>query len=151
MTTLNSAIQEGLLYLRENAWSILGLLIVLFYAKSKFLEPALYNRQNSRDQNSDRTMRMREEMMKVRLEQQEEANKKAIEAKRIREERERKEQTRRNESPTNADKKKKKKPLKPIGSSSSSRLQDGGGYNPLQPWSSNSSGYRPARRQTRRG
>jgi len=149
MTTLHSAFQDGLLYLQENAWSITGLLIVLFYVKAKFLEPALNNRQNRRDQSSDRTMRMREEMMKVRLEQQEEANKKAIEAKKIRAEKEREEQTRRNENSTNVDK--KKKPLKPIGSSSGSSLRDGGGYNPMQPWTSNSSGFRPARRQTRRG
>uniref|UniRef100_A0A7S2YPV4 Uncharacterized protein n=1 Tax=Entomoneis paludosa TaxID=265537 RepID=A0A7S2YPV4_9STRA len=49
-------------------------------------------------------------------------------------------------------KKKKKKATTSSSTSSSSRLRDAGdGYNPMQPWSSASSGYRPARRQVNRG
>jgi len=149
MTTNLSPFQQILVYFQENGWSIIFLLIAMFYFKSNVLEPFMNRRETRIDQTSDRTMRMREEMMKVRLEQQEEANRKAIEAQKLREEKEREEQKRKNESALSETK--KKKPLKPILTSSSRRLTDSGGYNPMQPWTSNSSGYRPARRQTRRG
>lgn len=80
-----------------------------------------------------------EELRQVRLRQQEVANQRAQEAAKIRKEKEAEERDRKNhvakKRPTGGDR---------LGSTEASSSASGG-YNPMQPWSSQTSGYRYVR------
>jgi hypothetical protein len=85
---------------------------------------------------------IREDLMRVRLRQQEIANEKAQEAEKIRKEKEAKDRERRNACAKPSDPKGGTKLGGGSGSSPSSTPTTSSGYNPMQPWSSNGRGYR---------
>lgn len=136
---------EVLRYFQENAWAIVFLLIGGYYVKGNMLEPWMQGRQSRLDVNPDRTVKLREEMLKVRLEQQEVSSNRAIAAEKIRKEKEREEKKRKNEKSLHKNK---------IGGNRLGQTDDAttnttssSRFNALQPWASNSSGYRHQRRQ----
>lgn len=134
-------INSGINYLKGNAMPIVILLGIIYYVKSKVIKAGgASSFIKSKKSNPNRTKNLNEDMRRVRLQQQEIAMERAKVAavERKAEEAE----------------KKKKKNLKTHGTSSSKG--DGtklgkADYNPMQPWSSNTRGYRPARRNANRG
>lgn len=99
------------------------------------------------------------DIQRIREMQQERATKQALEAEKERKIKQAEERKRRNEIAQDKWKRggqvlggdderpKRRKPQ----SSSSDRSSAASGYNPMQPWTSNTSGYRPARRNVSRG
>jgi len=159
-SVLNQSIDVSIAYLKENAVAILVLVMVWKYLISSFRERnpngwsssgySLSSQESEKETNSGR----QEEMRKVRQRQQEIADKRAQEAAAQRKEKQQKEKQRKNEAAL----------LKHEGgrrlrdgsrtntttTSSSNRLRSND-YNPMQPWNTGTSGFRPSARTPPRG
>lgn len=132
-------------YLHRNAWSIVFLVLGWFILKSSVLDPyyAKYRADKSYREATEplRVSRLREDMIRVRQAQQEEAARRAKEAAEEMEKKKREE----------VKKKRVKQPIEEKGGSGRRLNEEGGGYNPMNPSSGHSRGFRANRRNPRRG
>lgn len=150
ITGLNSGIDAVVAYIQANGMAILALLAVAYFFRSSVAaNPVLAANAGaggghvlsaSSAASTNATSRG-EELRQVRLRQQELANQRAKEAEKIRKEKEAAEKDRKNHVAKK----------RPTGGDTLGRGSSGGGYNPMQPWTSQTSGYRPARRTVNRG
>jgi len=157
-------INHGFDYVKSNAMQIGFIVFVIYFIKTKLMTNTgglALNSTNrgsflTRGTSSSNNNKSREEdMRRVRLQQQELLTKRAIEAEKERREVENEKKLKKlqldkdkagkntvGDGGTNS-KKKKKNSISSNGQSN--------GYNPMQPWSSSSGGYRAPRRKVNRG
>jgi hypothetical protein len=127
-------------YVKENAFKLAVLLAIAYYIRNNILpnrlNPAKRLSNDSKANSSSKNRK--EELRLVRERQQQIANERAKQADILRKEKEKKEKERKNNV---AKEKKKKTQGDRLGGTNAF---DGSSctYNPLQPWSSNSTGYR---------
>mmetsp|Transcript_15074 Transcript_15074/g.41923 ORF Transcript_15074/g.41923 Transcript_15074/m.41923 type:complete len:170 (+) Transcript_15074:117-626(+) len=145
-------------YFKDNAVVVGILLAAVYYFRSRnpdhwssqgYVLSSSGQRQQGENDRSSTTRTTAEEIRRVRERQQDIANERAKEALRKRKEKEAEEKERKN----NVAKDSKPETGSRLGdgssttnTSSSTGLSGTSGRNPLQPWTSNSSSYRPARR-----
>jgi len=142
MNNIVTALNEGLNYLHTNAFPILICVAIFYWLRGYLLErtkasyrPLGGTITNSTGSNDTLT----EDLARVRQLQQEEQQKRSLEAAKLRKMKEEEDRKRRNESVQ------KKKNFPDSDKAKDSSLRTGssegrGGYNPLQPWSSNAGG-----------
>mmetsp|Transcript_19993 Transcript_19993/g.27417 ORF Transcript_19993/g.27417 Transcript_19993/m.27417 type:complete len:174 (-) Transcript_19993:612-1133(-) len=159
------AISNTFAFIHQHAWSILFAAVVGYYIKVSYLDPYLEerNRQISyRDAtNPHRVATLEQDMKRVREMQQEKhaaATSAAaqVEKKKKSEEMEQRRvkqpmEVRGGDGRRLGDGNSSSSSSSRAGNNSSSSGSGGGGYNPMNPWSSSTSGYRPARRNPNRG
>lgn len=149
-------IVETLLYLQQNAWTIVFALGGCYLAKVNVLDPWMEGRRQTASlrviHDPTRVSSLQEDMRRVRAAQQEEVARLAQEA----------EEARRKKKLDAMEQKRVKTPLEAKGGlanrfndttssrRSDSSAADGGGYNPMNPSSGFSNGYRAQKRVVRR-
>eukprot|EP00586_Coscinodiscus_wailesii_P005401 CAMPEP_0172486386 /NCGR_PEP_ID=MMETSP1066-20121228/14946_1 /TAXON_ID=671091 /ORGANISM="Coscinodiscus wailesii, Strain CCMP2513" /LENGTH=177 /DNA_ID=CAMNT_0013252303 /DNA_START=133 /DNA_END=666 /DNA_ORIENTATION=- len=165
-------IQSSLIYLRQNAWSIVFALAVGYTVKIKLLDPYTARERErasyAEATRPDRVAALKADMKRVRAAQQEEASRKAIEAAKEAEAKRVEELKRKkikqpgqskykgtgrkvNENPWSKENTSDTGGGGGGGSGSGNGGSDrGGGYNPMNPSSGHNRGYRPSRRSTGR-
>mmetsp|Transcript_23284 Transcript_23284/g.33374 ORF Transcript_23284/g.33374 Transcript_23284/m.33374 type:complete len:159 (-) Transcript_23284:279-755(-) len=151
---INGAVLFGddlLNYFQDNGWGIVAILITLYLLKNHVITPFL-DKRNFRPEEI-RQADYQDRMRKIRLQQQELAHQRAIEAAKRREQEEREEKDRKNNLHTSSPSSSGKRlgGGGGGGSTKSSRIIGNSSYNALDPSSSHTSGYKPARRCLPRG
>ena len=158
-----SAFNSGFRILKEQSWTIGLVLLAVFVLKDQLWKlKSRYLDGKSISSSSAQSSSREEEMRQARLRQQELLSERAEIAKAERKEKEKAE----HELKLQRAQEKRQKELgtgrrlrdgassnSDPNSFASSDAADGsgGGYNPMQPWTARSSGYRPQRRQVNRG
>jgi len=153
LTAFNSAFRQ----VKDHAWTVGLVLLAVLVLKDQLLQlktkyfdgHRLASSTTSKGTTGNSSTRSdREEAMRqARLRQQELLNERAKIAEVERKEKQAEERKKKIEK-ADAERKKAQGTGRTLMSEDES---GGGGYNPMQPWSANSRGYRPARRQVRRG
>jgi len=154
-----SAFNSGFRILKEQSWTIGLVLLAVFVLKDQLWKLKSRYLDGKSISGSTQSSSREEEMRQARLRQQELLNERAEIAKAERKEKEKAEHELKRQR---AQEKRQKelgtgRRLRDGASSntnpnaSSDTAGSGGGYNPMQPWTANSSGYRPQRRQVNRG
>lgn len=146
---MNRTIDAATEYLVEN-WVAIGcLLIVVYYFRSQYLTGG-YRLPSSGVEGSKKSLSAKEEMLRVRERQQEIANERAKQAPI---ERKQKEEEERKKRKDDAALRKAENSKQRLGDATSGMNNDtttsrarSSGRNPLQPFASNTSSYRPPRR-----
>mmetsp|Transcript_23521 Transcript_23521/g.66963 ORF Transcript_23521/g.66963 Transcript_23521/m.66963 type:complete len:169 (+) Transcript_23521:44-550(+) len=157
-SALNSGIDAVVHYISQNGVAIGFILVIAYFVRSSvtknssFIEAAGGGHVLAQGTSAARNATSREEELRqVRLRQQELADERAKEAAKLRQEKEAKERERKN----NAARKNTNLKGDKLGgnktTTTTTTTVDTPGYNPMQPWATHSSGYRPARRTVNGG
>jgi len=158
---INKSIDTFSDYIKENAVQLIIIGALIYYLKNSWKQQSQgYTLNQSRPAATNSNVTSKEDscdscdcqnnpprsrdghLMAVRERQQALANQRAQEAAQVRKEKEKKEKDRKNHVAKN-----KEKGGDRLGGDSGATCS----YNPMQPWTGHSNGYRPARRSTRRG
>jgi hypothetical protein len=134
-----TALNSGLTYLQDNALALLACVVILYGLRGFALDRMDSSKQGSTLSSTKSSDDHRQEMMRVRMRQQEEAQKQSLEGSKLRQIKEDEVKKRKNEAALH-EKKKNKGGVK-LGTASSNASGSGsGGFNPMQPWSANAGG-----------
>ena len=141
-----SVLNDGLAYLHENALTLLLCVGVLYYLlRNRFLQAGGSNRSSGTKLDTGRNSSVAsgnqderfQDLLRVRERQQEEARKRSLEAAKLRKIKQAQEKERKNETAKPGAGRKSGAATKKKGYTTG---RGGGGYNPMQPWSSSSEG-----------
>jgi hypothetical protein len=134
-----TALNSGLTYLHDNALAIMACVVIIYGLRGFVLDRMDSSKQGSTLSFTKSSDDHKQEMTRVRMRQQEEAQKRSLEASKLRQIKEDEDKKRKNELALH-EKKKNKGGVKLGTASSSGSASASGGFNPMQPWSANAGG-----------